>query len=68
MSPEPYHNSLSLSDCKEACETDDACEGIIIMRGQESQGYCYKRKNIKLSDCEDTGAYDLYLKLTGMQE
>ena len=67
MSPEPYSNSISLSDCKNACETDDACEGIVVKRGEESAGRCFKRKNIKLGDCSDNSQFDLYLKPTGMQ-
>ena len=67
MSPEPYSNSLSLSDCQDACETDASCEGVVIERGKESLGRCYKRKNIQLSDCMDNTDKDVYLKITGMQ-
>ena len=65
--PEPYSNSLSLPDCKDACELDESCEGIVIKRGEESLGPCFMRKNIQLSSCRDYQPYDLYLKPTGRQ-
>ena len=65
MSPEPYSDSLSLSNCREACELDESCEGIVIKRGKEPLGPCFMRRNIQLSRCLDNQPYDLYLKPTG---
>ena len=59
--PYPYSSSLSLSKCKDACKTDDSCDGIITDRGRESQGRCFKIRNIQLKDCLDDSIYDLFL-------
>ena len=65
--PEPYSDSLSLTNCQGACEIDESCEGIVIKRGKESLGPCFMRRNIELSRCKDYEPYDLYLKPTGRQ-
>ena len=66
MLPEPYSNSLSLTNCQGACEEDQSCEGIVIKRGKESLGPCFMRRNIQLSGCRDNQPLDLYLKPKGM--
>ena len=63
--PDPYSSYISLSDCQNACETDDSCEGIIVESGAWHQtGQCRKRRNIKLGECQDYDHYDLFIKST----
>ena len=62
MQPEPYSSSMSLYDCKAACETDSSCEAIVIRAGSEAAGPCYKRRNVDLSNCVSDTAYHLFIK------
>lgn len=59
--PNPYSNSLSLYECKKACETDDSCEGIIVMAGKEALGPCRKRRNVQPNDCLHNSDQNLFL-------
>jgi len=61
--PDPYSDSVTLGQCKAACETDSSCQGI-IRRAAEGQGsgICYKRKNIVLVRCVGDPVWDLHLK------
>ena len=68
MVPNPYSSALSLSDCQAACEADDSCEGIVVEKGREASGPCYKRKNIQPTECPTSGASNLYMKSPGMQK
>jgi len=52
--------SLTLDDCKEAC--DDDCEGIVVGQN-EDPGRCWLRKNVKLSQCALNTAFDLWLRI-----
>ena len=60
-----YSHSMSLFDCKQACEVDDSCEGIIVGVGiiKEGRGRCHKRKNIQPCDCQDKAGYNLFIKV-----
>ena len=61
--PDPYSDSVSLSQCQAACETDSSCEGIIRRSAEgEGSGICYKRKNIVLVRCVRDPVWDLHLK------
>ena len=58
---DPYHISLSLDACKDACASDKDCEGIVFE--QKEEGPCYKRKNLQPSNCGiETGRYNLFVK------
>ena len=58
---DPYHSSLSLDACKDACASDKDCEGIVFE--QKEEGPCYKRKNLQPSNCGiETGRYNLFVK------
>ena len=61
--PDPYSDSVTLGQCKAACETDSSCQGI-IRRAAEGQGsgICYKRKNIVLVRCVGDPVWNLHLK------
>ena len=63
MMPNPY-GLASLSDCQNACETDNLCEGIIF-KGGPDRGWCHKRMNIKIDECNDQNGFDLFIKATG---
>ena len=60
--PEPYSSSMSLYDCKAACEADGDCEAIVILAGSEAAGPCHKRRNVDLGNCASGTAYHLFTK------
>ena len=62
MLPNPYSNSLSLSDCQYACAIDDNCEGVIVTLYDER---CHKRTNIHIAECDNDPRYNLFIKETG---
>ena len=64
-----YSHSMSLFDCKQACEVDDSCEGIIVGIGiiKEDWGNCHKRKKIQPCNCLDNPSHDLFIKVTDGQ-
>ena len=59
-------NALSLSDCQAACEADENCEGIVVDKGKEASGRCFKRRNIEPSKCQSNHNNNLWIKSTGM--
>ena len=60
--PEPYSSSMSLYDCKAACEADSSCEAIVIQAGSEAAGPCHKRRNLELSNCVSGTVWHLFTK------
>jgi len=61
LSPDPYHNSLTLSQCQAACAQDAACKGVIRKAGEQT-GICYRRSGIQLSNCVRDSTWDLFIK------
>jgi len=61
LSPDPYHNSLSLTQCQAACAQDSRCKGVIRKAG-EQRGICYRRRGIQLANCVKDSAWDLFIK------
>ena len=61
--PDPYSDSVSLSQCQAACDYDSSCQGF-IRRASEGQGsgICYRRKNIILSRCVRDSVWNLHMK------
>ena len=68
IAPNPYSSALSLTDCQAACETDGACEGILVEKGKEASGRCFKRRNIQPADCIPNNNLDLFILSRGMKE
>ena len=66
MVPNPFSKAISLSDCQAACEADENCEGIVVDKGQEASGRCFKRRNIEPSKCQSNHNNNLWIKSTGM--
>jgi len=63
--PDPFGNSLSLQECRAACEKDAACEGVIRKaEDKREKGICYKRKNLQLGKCVQDPVWDLHQKLS----
>jgi len=61
--PDPFSNSLTLNQCKSACESDSSCQGIIRKASeQQGVGICYKRTNIVISRCVRDSVWDLHTK------
>ena len=60
--PEPYSSSMSLYDCKAACEADGDCEAIVILAGSEAAGPCHERRNVDLGNCASGTSYHLFTK------
>ena len=60
--PNPYSDSLSLSECQYACAIDDNCEGVIVRISDER---CHKRTNIHIAECNNDSRYNLFIKETG---
>jgi len=61
LSPDPYHNSLSLAQCQAACAQDSACKGVIRKAGEQT-GICYRRRGIQLANCVKDSTWDLFVK------
>jgi len=49
----PLGGSVSLADCKAACQNENLCEGIVVRIGQESGGQCWLVKDVVLSECSN---------------
>jgi len=57
---DPVEGSLSSTECKVECEKDAACEGFVMLTGQDP-GFCWLRKNMRLSECvHDYPEYSLW--------
>ena len=66
IQPDPYSNNLSLQQCRDVCKEDPSCEGIIRKASEkQSQGICYKRKNLQLGSCVQDAVWDLHQKTAG---
>jgi len=61
LSPDPYHNSLTLAQCQAACAQDPACKGVIRKAGEQT-GICYRRRGIQLANCVKDSTWDLFIK------
>jgi len=61
LSPDPYHNSLSLAQCQAACAQDSSCTGVIRKAGEQT-GICYRRRGIQLANCVKDSTWDLFIK------
>merc|ERR1712198_16708 len=60
--PDPYSKSISLQDCKAACASDSACQGIIRKYSDgQGRGICYKRRNLVVSRCVSDPQWELYV-------
>ena len=61
--PDPYSNSFTLDECKDACQADTSCEGIIREASDgDSEGLCYLRLNLELNKCAEDSIWELYTK------
>jgi len=61
--PDPYSSSLTLAECKEVCQEDSSCEGIIREASDgDSEGLCYLRHNIDQSKCLEDSIWELHTK------
>ena len=64
IQPDPYSNSISLQDCKAACASDLACQGIIRKYSDGmGRGICYKRRNLVVSKCVSDPQWELHVNL-----
>jgi len=64
--PDPYSNSLTLSECKDVCQSETSCEGIIRESSDgESKGLCYLRLNLDQSKCIEDSIWELHTKNEG---
>ena len=61
LSPDPYHSSLTLTQCQAACAQDSACKGVIRKAGEQT-GICYRRRGIQLANCAKDSTWDLFIK------
>eukprot|EP00091_Calanus_sinicus_P002125 TRINITY_DN12184_c0_g1_i5.p1 TRINITY_DN12184_c0_g1~~TRINITY_DN12184_c0_g1_i5.p1 ORF type:complete len:297 (-),score=53.76 TRINITY_DN12184_c0_g1_i5:345-1178(-) len=62
--PDPYSNSLTLSECKDVCQSEASCEGIIREASDgESKGLCYLRLNLDQSKCIEDSIWELHTKM-----
>lgn len=55
--PDVPYVSTSLGVCKDTCEHNASCDGIVV----DKYGECWLRSSIHLERCDDDAAYDLYL-------
>ena len=63
IQPDPYSNNLSLKECRDVCQQDSTCEGIIRKASEkQAKGICYKRKNLQLGKCVKDAIWDLHQK------
>jgi len=63
IQPDPYSNSISLRDCKAACDADYNCQGVIRKSSDgQGSGVCYKRRNIVRSNCVRDPLWELHQK------
>lgn len=63
---DPVRDAVSLDTCKELCDAEDDCEGLVVFRGNEESGQCWLRKDVELSECEEGTVYDFYLRASGL--
>ena len=57
--------TMSLSDCMKLCDSTDECQGISVSQNVTSTpGFinCYRRGNIDIENCQNTFAYDTYVR------
>jgi len=57
IQPDPFSTRLALADCRAACDSRPACEGIVT----GTSGQCYLRKNLDLSKCVRDPKWTLHL-------
>ena len=63
IQPDPYSNNLSVQECRDVCQQDSTCEGIIRKASEkQAKGICYKRKNLQLGECVQDAIWDLHQK------
>lgn len=61
--PDPYSESVTLNQCKTACDADSSCQAIIREASDgEGSGICYKRRNLVVSKCVRDPVWNLHLK------
>jgi hypothetical protein len=52
--------TMPLASCKETCSAETQCEGIIVVRSEDT-GPCWLRMNIDPSACWKESAWDLWM-------
>ena len=57
IQPDPFSNQLPLADCRAACDSRPACEGIVT----GTSGQCYLRTKLDLSRCVRDPKWTLHL-------
>jgi len=57
IQPDPFSNNLALGDCRAACDSRPACEGIVT----GTSGQCYLRTQLELSKCVRDPKWTLHL-------
>ena len=57
LQPDPYSLNLSLVSCRAACSSLSSCQGVVT----GSQGQCYLRSSIVLSQCVRDPQWTLHL-------
>ena len=57
IQPDPFSNQLALADCRAACHSRPACEGIVT----GTSGQCYLRRKLDLSKCVRDPKWTLHL-------
>jgi len=60
LSPDPYHQSLTLAQCQAAC--GDRCQGVVVRAGGTGSGICYRRSSISIGNCVRDSAWDVHVK------
>jgi len=60
LSPDPYHQSLTLAQCQAAC--GDRCQGVVVRAGGTGSGICYRRSSISIGSCVRDPAWNVYVK------
>jgi len=57
IQPDPFSTQLALADCRAACDSRPACEGIVT----GTSGQCYLRSKLDLSKCVRDPKWTLHL-------
>jgi len=57
IQPDPFSTQLALADCRAACHSRPACEGIVT----GTSGQCYLRRKLDLSKCVRDPKWTLHL-------
>ena len=59
--PEPFSDSVGLTECKEACLGESQCVAIVRKRSEGiGKGACYRRTRVRLEECDQDSEWDLY--------